>query len=85
MFEAILGAIAIDSGWNPDKIQNSVEFMLQIENLLANVDTEEERPDKFKLENAVTTLKELAEHGRCSTPEYSISDEQFEMSDGRFM
>ena len=85
LFEAILGAIAIDSDWNSDKVQNSLEFMLQIENFLANVDTEEERPDKFKLENAVTTLKELAEHGRCSTPEYSISDEQFEMKDGRFM
>lgn len=85
LFEAILGAIAIDSDWNSDKVQNSVECMLQIEDFLADVDTEEERPDKFKLENAVTTLKELAEHGRCSLPEYYISDEQVEMTDGRFM
>lgn len=85
LFEAILGAIVIDSCWNSDKVQNSVEFMLQVEDFLADVDTEEERPDKFKLENAVTTLKELAEHGRCSIPEYYISDEQVEMTDGRFM
>lgn len=76
LFEAILGAIAIDSDWNPDELQNSVEFMLQIEDFLQDVDTEEERPDKFKLENAVTTLKELAEHGKCSVPEYDIPEEQ---------
>lgn len=85
LFEAILGAIAIDSNWNHDIIQNSVEVMLQIENFLEDIDTEEERPDKFKFENAVTTLKEFAEHGRCSIPEYDISDNQVEMKDGRFM
>lgn len=76
LFEAILGAIAIDSDWNPDELQNSVEFMLQIEDFLQDVDTEEERPDKFKEENAINTLKELAEHGRCSIPEYYIPEEQ---------
>lgn len=76
LFEAILGAIAIDCDWNPDYLQNSVEFMLHIEDFLTDVDTEEERPDKYKLENAVTTLKELAEHGRCSVPDYYMPEEQ---------
>lgn len=31
LFEAILGAIAIDSDWDPDELQNFVEFMLQID------------------------------------------------------
>ncbi len=75
LFEAILGAVAIDSGWNPDDLQNVVEFMLQIDDFLDDVDTEEPRPDKFKEENAINTLKELAEHGRCSVPEYDIPDE----------
>lgn len=83
LFEAILGAIAIDSDWNPDDLQDSVEFMLQIEDFLQDVDTEEERPDKFKLENSVTTLKELAEHGRCSIPEYTLPDEQI-YQDGKY-
>lgn len=78
LFESILGAIAIDSEWNPDDLQNSVEFMLQIDDFLCDVDVEEERPDKFREENAINTLKELAEHGRCSIPEYSFSDEQLE-------
>ncbi len=85
LFEAILGAVAIDSDWNQDELQNVVEFMLQIDDFLADVDTEEPRPSKFQLENAVTTLKELAEKGRCSIPEYYQSEEQVLMSDGSLM
>lgn len=85
LFEAILGAVAIDSDWNPDELQNVVEFMLQIDDFLADVDTEEPRPSKFQLENAVTTLKELAEKGRCSIPEYYQAEEQVLMNDGTLM
>lgn len=63
----------------PDELQNSVEFMLQIEDFLADVeDGMDEIPEKFKEENAINTLKELAEHGRCSIPEYYLPDEQIE-------
>lgn len=82
LFEAILGAIAIDSDWDAEVLQNSTEYMLNIGRFLSNVDTEEQRPDKFKEENAVTTLKELAEHGNCSIPEYVLSSRQ-EERDGR--
>jgi len=85
LFEAILGAVAIDSDWNQDELQNVVEFMLQIEDFLADVDTKEPRPSKFQLENAVTTLKELAEKGRCSIPEYYQAEEQVLMNDGTLM
>lgn len=85
LFEAILGAVAIDSDWNPDELQNVVEFMLQIDDFLADVDTEEPIPSKFQLENAVTTLKELAEKGRCSIPEYYQAEEQVLMNDGTLM
>lgn len=83
LFEAILGAIAIDSNWNPDDLQKSVKFMLQIDDFFDDIDTDEERPEKFKEENAINTLKELAEHGRCSVPEYFISDEQKFGNDGK--
>lgn len=79
------GAVAIDSDWNQDELQNVVEFMLQIDDFLADVDTEEPRPSKFQLENAVTTLKELAEKGRCSIPEYYQAEEKVLMNDGRLM
>ncbi len=41
LFEAILGAIAIDSKWNPDILENSVSFMLNMEYYL-NHDSNEE-------------------------------------------
>lgn len=76
LFEAILGAVAIDCDWDPDTLQDVVCNMLEIDNFLDDVNTEEERPDKFKLEHSVTALKELAEHGVCSMPEYDLSEEQ---------
>ena len=85
LFEAILGAIAIDCDWNPDDLQNSVDVMLNIDEFLDEVDTEEERPAKFQEDNAINTLKEMAEHGRCSIPEYDPSDEMVELNDGRMM
>lgn len=85
LFEAILGAIAIDCEWNPNDLQNSVDIMLNIDEFLDEVDTEEERPAKFQEDNAINTLKEMAEHGRCSIPEYDPSDEMIKLNDGRMM
>lgn len=85
LFESIIGAITIDCDWNQDYIQNSIENMLKIDKFLANINTEEERPERFKEENAVNTLKELAEHGKCSMPEYDEYNEQIRLNDGRIM
>ena len=41
LFEAILGAIAIDCNWDMEKLQNAVEVMLSPESLLADGDTED--------------------------------------------
>ena len=81
LFEAIIGAVAIDCNWNFSYISTVIETMLNIEIFLKNVDTQEKRPDKFKFENAINTLKELAEHGICSKPEYEIKEEQVYIDD----
>ena len=41
LFEAILGAIAIDSNWNAEALQNAVEIMLLPESILEDDDTED--------------------------------------------
>ena len=41
LFEAILGAIAIDCNWDMEKLQNAVEIMLSPESILADGDTED--------------------------------------------
>jgi len=70
LFEAILGAIAVESKWNTDVLESTVNKMLSIDEKLNSIITTEYRPAQFDIENAVNTLKELAEHGRCSMPEY---------------
>ena len=83
LFEAIIGAIAIDSNWDQNTLQKVIKSMLNIDNILNKVDTKEKRPEKFQIENAINTLKELSEHSYCSKPEYYISNEQVYM-DGRW-
>lgn len=83
LFEAVLGAIAIDSDWNMVKLQNSIEKMLQIDRFFKGVDVQEVQQIDFNRENAINVLKELAEHGKCHIPEYILSDEQI-YKDGRY-
>ena len=42
LFEAILGAIAIDSNWNADQLENSVSFMLNLDFYLDHGFTEDD-------------------------------------------
>lgn len=73
LFEAILGAVAVDCKWNGEFLESVVLKMLNIEDYLKNLDENKYRPDEFSLDNAINTLKELAEHGECSVPNYEIS------------
>lgn len=88
LFEAILGAIAVDSNWNPDNLENSVEVMLDIERFLVDVNEENEYhaedfiPEDVTPDEAINVLQELAQHGFCSMPEYIMSDEQVYNQDG---
>ena len=70
--------------WDPDELQNSVEFMLQIDDQLQDVeDGIDELKENLTQDNAVSTLKELAESGRCSIPQYDIPEEQV-LDDGEY-
>lgn len=83
LLESIVGAVAIDCDWDHETLQDVVVKLLDLDNVLDDVDTEEERPDKFQIENSINTLKELAEQGVCSIPEYDFSDEPYIGEDGR--
>lgn len=72
LFESILGAIAVASNWNPDVLEKAVGQMLSIDEKVKAIIETEYRPDQFNIENAVSTLKELAEHGGCSVPKYDF-------------
>ncbi len=82
LFEAILGAIAVESKWNSDVLERVVSKMLSIDKKLNSIITTEYRPAQFDIENAVNTLKELAEHGSCSIPEYDTPENPVHDKDG---
>jgi len=72
LFEALLGAIAVQSNWDAMALEQAVEKMLGLDARLQAVLKTEQRPPRFRLENAVTTLKELAEQGECPPPVYEF-------------
>lgn len=79
LFEAIIGAITLDSEWDLDSIQNLICDLLEIDEFLSEVeDGQDEYPAKCQLETAINSLKELFEHGYISEPIYTVPDEQIE-------
>lgn len=70
LFEAILGVIAIESKWNTGVLEKAVGQTLSIDKKIKDIIETDYRPVQFNIENAINTLKELAEHGGCSVPEY---------------
>lgn len=70
LFEAILGAIALESKWDPAVLEQAVAGMLSVDERVARLLQEENRPPEFSMENAIRILKELADHKECTPPQY---------------
>ena len=73
LFEAILGAIAIDSNWNADELEDSVNFMLNMDYYLDNDFTED---DDF-----VGLIQQWNQKENGEAPEYEFQ----ELRDGGFV
>ena len=72
LFEAVIGACAVQLSWNQDAMEKLVERVLPIGEFIDAYEKENFRPPEFSADNAVNTLKELAEHEKCSFPVYDI-------------
>lgn len=66
LFEAILGAIAIDSEWNPDELENSVNFMLNMDHYLNNGFTDDN--------DYVALVQQWNQKENGEVPEYSFDE-----------
>ncbi len=73
LFEAIIGAIAVQNNWDQNVMQEVVLKALPIEEYILDFERTQFRLPEFSAENAVNTLKELAESERCSFPKYEIA------------
>ena len=74
LLEAIIGAIAIESNWDPQILETAVSKALRVNEIIDDIIESEAMVIGFDINNAVTKLKELAERGQCTMPEYSFSD-----------
>ena len=77
LFEAILGAIAVACDYDSEVLENVVKKMLSLDEYLKEFNEKDYRPPQFNLDNAVNTLKEMAEHKECSVPHYDIATPEY--------
>ncbi len=73
LLEAIIGAYAVQYGWDQKVLDEIVSKVLPVEQYILEYEAARYRPPEFSAENAVNTLKELAEHEKCSFPTYGFS------------
>ena len=72
LLEAIIGAIAAQTKWNQETLEKTISKLLPIEEMFLKYENEKHRPPQFTVDNAVTTLKEMAEREECDFPQYDI-------------
>jgi ribonuclease-3 len=72
LFEAVLGAIAVESNWDSEILETAVSKALKIDETIKIMIDSDTKVRCFDIDNAITTLKEMAENGQCTMPEYEF-------------
>ena len=70
LLEAVIGAIAIESNWDPEILETAVSKVLNLDEAIRTMIEQDPKTKIFDLDTAVSTLKELAERGPCPVPKY---------------
>ncbi len=73
LLEAIIGAIAVESNWDSEILEVAVSKALKIDETIKTMIENDTKVRCFDINNAVTTLKELAENGQCTIPKYEYT------------
>ncbi len=73
LFEAIIGAYAVQVQWDQTIMEGIITKILPIEQFILDYEKSQFRLPKYNADNAVNTLKELAEHKKCSFPVYETT------------
>jgi ribonuclease-3 len=72
LLEAIIGAIAVESNWNSQILETAVMLSLDMENQMISMIESDTKTQHFDIDTAITTLKEIAENGQCTMPQYEF-------------
>lgn len=73
LLEAIIGAIAVESNWDPDVLELAVSKVLKLDEAIKTMIEADTKVRSFDIDNAITTLKEMAENRECTMPKYEIT------------
>ena len=77
LFEAIIGAIAVQAQWNQEILEKVISKILPIEEMILKYENEEYRLPEFSADNAISTIKEMAEREECDFPQYDITGPEY--------
>lgn len=72
LFEAIIGAIALDCKWDPSVLEAVVNKTLGLDVHLQKIIENSSESKAVHIDNAISLLKELAEKEQCSMPKYDF-------------
>ena len=72
LFEAIIAAIAVQAQWDQKTLEKIISKILPIEEMIFKYENDQHRLPQFSADNAISTLKEMAEHEECDFPQYNI-------------
>lgn len=73
LLEAVIGAIAVESNWNSEILETAVAKVLNIDEAIKKMVESDAKASCIDIENAINSLKEMAEHGRCTMPIYEFA------------
>ena len=73
LFEAVIGAIAVESNWDVNILEAAVGKALHMESRVTAMIESDTAVRNFDIDNAVTVLKEIAESGQCTMPKYEFT------------
>lgn len=73
LFEAIIGAIAIECNWDAEILETAVSKSLNIDEQITAMIENDTKVRCFDIDNAISTLKEIAENGQCTMPVYDFA------------
>ena len=73
LLEAIIGAIAVESNWDSEILEVAVSKALRIEETMNAMIESDAKVRCIDMDNAITTLKEMAESGQCTMPKYEFT------------
>lgn len=82
LLEAVLGAIAIECNWDSDILETAVSKALKTDETIKAMIECETKVQCFDIHNAITLLKEMAENGQCTMPQYEFMGPEYIGYDG---